>query len=114
MKAKGDRLPTERDLAREFGVSRTVVRDTVKTLAGRGILRVKHGVGIFVSVHSSANWDKESLQGAALTDLFEIRKVLESEGAVWAAQRGKPHHVERMGREQNRFLRIIPCFTGRT
>lgn len=49
MKAKGDRLPTERDLAREFGVSRTVVRDTVKTLAGRGILRVKHGVGIFVS-----------------------------------------------------------------
>src|ERR687886_741301 len=39
----GDKLPTERELAEQFRVSRTVIRDAVKTLAGRGLLQVKHG-----------------------------------------------------------------------
>jgi len=43
----GDCLPPERELARQFGVSRTVVREAVKTLSGRGILRVKRGAGVF-------------------------------------------------------------------
>lgn len=99
----GDRLPPERELAEQFGVSRTVIRDAVKTLAGRGILQVKHGAGIFVATSEEnmvgrlgALADVLPLQGAGLRDLFEIRKVLEAKGAEWAAQRRSAHHVERL------------------
>ncbi len=94
----GDRLPTERDLASQFHVSRTVIRDAVKTLSGRGILNVRHGVGIFVAQPSESELDVTSriLQQAALQDLFDIRKLLEAEGAAWAAQRRQPHHLERL------------------
>jgi GntR family transcriptional regulator, transcriptional repressor for pyruvate dehydrogenase complex len=99
----GDRLPPERDLAEQFGVSRTVIRDAVKTLAGRGILQVKHGAGIFVATSEEnmvgqlgALADVLPLQGAGLRDLFEVRKMMEASSAEWAAQRRSAHHVERL------------------
>ena len=99
----GDRLPPERELAEQFGVSRTVIRDAVKTLAGRGILHVKHGAGIFVTTSEEnaigrlgALSDILPLQGVSLRDLFEIRKVLEAEGAEWAARRRNDYHLERL------------------
>ena len=99
----GDRLPPERELAEQFGVSRTVIRDAVKTLAGRGILHVKHGAGIFVTTSEEnaigrlgALSDILPLQGVRLRDLFEIRKVLEAEGAEWAARRRNDYHLERL------------------
>jgi GntR family transcriptional regulator, transcriptional repressor for pyruvate dehydrogenase complex len=36
------------------------------------------------------------LQGAGLRDLFDVRQVLEAQGAEWAAQRRSAHHVERL------------------
>ena len=99
----GDRLPPERELAEQFGVSRTVIRDAVKTLAGRGILHVKHGAGIFVTTleenaigRLGALSDILPLQGVRLRDLFEIRKVLEAEGAEWAARRRNDYHLKRL------------------
>jgi GntR family transcriptional repressor for pyruvate dehydrogenase complex len=99
----GDRMPTERDLAVQFNVSRTVVRDAVKTLAGRGILRVKHGAGIFIATPEDMVSDTLSslsgalsLEGPALRDLFELRGVLETQAAGWAASRAEEHHLERL------------------
>ena len=99
----GNRLPPERELAEQFGVSRTVIRDAVKTLAGRGILHVKHGAGIFVATSEEnaigrlgALSDILPLQGVRLRDLFEMRKVLEAEGAGWAAGRRNDYHLERL------------------
>jgi len=99
----GDRLPPERELAEQFRVSRTVIRDAVKTLAGRGIVQVKHGAGSFVAT-SEENMvgrlgvlsDILPVQGAGLRDLFEIRKVLEAEGAEWAARGRNAYHLERL------------------
>ncbi|MCA3749103.1 MAG: FadR family transcriptional regulator [Rubrobacter sp.] len=97
----GQRLPTERELAEQFGVSRTVVRDAIKTLSGRGMLRVRQGAGIFVAT-SEERMERElgllPLEGAGLRDLFEVRKVLEAQAAEWAAQRRSAHHVERLRR----------------
>lgn len=95
----GDRLPPERELAEQFGVSRTVIRDAVKTLAGRGILQVRRGAGIFVTTSEEnmlGRMDSIPLRGAGLRDLFEMRKALEAQGAEWAAQRRSAHHVERL------------------
>lgn len=45
----GDALPTEPELAREFQVSRSVVRDATRVLAARGLVSVQHGRGAFVT-----------------------------------------------------------------
>ena len=99
----GDRLPPERQLAEQFGVSRTVIRDAIKTLSGRGIVQVRRGSGIFVATAEETVMGRLGelasvlpLQGAGLRDLFDVRKVLEAQGAEWAAQRRSAHHVERL------------------
>ena len=99
----GDRLPPERELAGQFGVSRTVIRDAVKTLAGRGILQVRRGAGIFVATgeenmvfHLSTLSSVLPAQGAGLKDLFDVRRVLEAQGAEWAAHKRSAHHLERL------------------
>lgn len=98
-----DRMPTERDLAAQFNVSRTVIRDAVKILAGRGMLRVKHGAGIFVATPEDAApgalnvfSSLISAGGPTLRDLFEVRHVLETQAARWAAVRAKEDHLQRL------------------
>ena len=45
----GDRLPAIHELAHEFGVSRTVIREAIRSLSAKGLLEVKHGSGTVVS-----------------------------------------------------------------
>src|SRR5918996_6271200 len=45
----GERLPTEGELGVELGVSRTVIRDAVRTLTTRRLVRVRHGFGMEVA-----------------------------------------------------------------
>ncbi|AEG59955.1 FadR/GntR family transcriptional regulator [Desulforamulus ruminis] len=97
----GDRLPTERVMSENFGVSRTVIRDAVKTLAGIGLLEVKHGVGIFVATVDGA------LVGRQLSNLltyhldtiehiYEVRILLEKFAAQWAAERCTQEDYEKI------------------
>jgi DNA-binding GntR family transcriptional regulator len=45
----GDRLPSEPDLAKAFGVSRPTIREVLRSLEGDGLIRRVHGVGTFVT-----------------------------------------------------------------
>ena len=47
--AAGQALPTEPELAAQFGVSRAVVRDATRMLAARGLVEAQHGRGVFVT-----------------------------------------------------------------
>lgn len=88
----GDRLPTEREMSEMLGVSRTVIRDAIKTLSGVGILEVKHGVGTFVA---TVDGDIIARQLSTLLfndsdtieNLFEVRMELETAAVGWAAER---------------------------
>jgi len=97
----GDRLPTEREMAEQFGVSRTVVRDAVKTLSGLGVLEVKHGVGIFVVTPDSRSIARQ-LSGLlqykedTINNLFEVRMLLETSAAAWAAERRTREDLDRL------------------
>ena len=92
--AAGDRLPPERDLAEAFGVSRTVVREAVKTLEARGVLETLAGSGVYVRPPDSAMVSRSLRMYLQLLDqddldlrLAEIRCVLEVEIAALAAAR---------------------------
>lgn len=96
----GERLPSERDLAEQFGVSRVVVREAIRTLEVAGILRVQKGAGGGTFV--SAAYDKP-LSGAitnlleggtiSLDHLFELRLMLEPPAAAQVASQAGPEQV---------------------
>ena len=98
----GDRLPTERDVARDYGVSRTVVREAVKTLQQDGLIEVKAGLGTFV-VDATDKAFSQSLSllmsvnlSDNLLDVVEIREILEVQMAALAATRAKPEDIEKL------------------
>src|SRR5579859_6477869 len=51
----GDRLPSERELADQLGVSRTVIREAVRSLAGKGVVDIRSGSGIRVAAVDSSS-----------------------------------------------------------
>jgi len=94
--AEGDVLPTEPALCDEFGFSRTVVREGLKLLEERGLVRVEQGRGTTVQPRDSWNLlDPVVLRTALahdddmalLNDLIAVRRVLEQEMARAAATR---------------------------
>lgn len=88
----GDKLPPERDLAEILNVSRTSVREAIKTLSAMGLVVIKKGHGVFIgeaNLESVINRVGSALviKKDEIADLFEIRKLLETQAARWAAER---------------------------
>lgn len=88
----GDKLPTEKALALEFGVSRTTIREAIAALRADGLLEAKHGVGVFVS--QKLDPDAQPKQGvdslhfsASMLDILELRMAVEVHAAGLAAAR---------------------------
>jgi GntR family transcriptional regulator, transcriptional repressor for pyruvate dehydrogenase complex len=101
----GDRLPSERELADDFGVSRTLVREAVHSLVARTLLEVKPGSGIVVRlpsrqsvVQSVATFFQVGHPQLDPRKIFEVRRVLEVEVAGIAAERRSLEDLERLGR----------------
>jgi GntR family transcriptional repressor for pyruvate dehydrogenase complex len=89
----GDQLPAERDLALQFGVSRTAVREAVKALYEKGVVEAIPGRGTFV-VDATPQAIRHSLDlmlSFGRTDGFaflaDVREILEPEIAARAAER---------------------------
>jgi DNA-binding FadR family transcriptional regulator len=87
----GDRLPTERELAETFGVSRNVVREAIAKLRFEGAVEPRQGSGVFVlgnKAHLALRIDTEIWRNTRLfSNLFELRSILEVEAAGLAAAR---------------------------
>ncbi len=98
-----DRLPTERDLAVQFGVSRVAVREAIRTLEFNGLLTVKKGAkgGIFVAQDYErpiSNSIVNLLAGgeASLENLFEVRQLIEPYAASRAAVLGSDDEFKQL------------------
>ncbi|HLF26469.1 MAG TPA: FadR/GntR family transcriptional regulator [Anaerolineae bacterium] len=98
----GDRLPPERELADQFGVSRTAVREAVKALRQKGLVEVQPGRGTFIT-NGTSRAMRHSLDlltrigrvdGSA--NLVEVREIIEPEIAVLAAARATEEHIAAM------------------
>jgi GntR family transcriptional repressor for pyruvate dehydrogenase complex len=105
----GGRLPAERDLARIFGVSRPSIREAVQRLEARGLVVVKHGVGVFVAtppVQASGPAVPPALASptaASVSELFDVRRLLEPAAAEWAALRADGPAIARLRLLAQRF-----------
>jgi GntR family transcriptional repressor for pyruvate dehydrogenase complex len=91
----GDRLPAERALAVQTGVSRSSVRVGLRALSAMGVLQSRHGAGTFIS--HAPSLDSESLEflaalhGVRRKEMFEARRMLEIGVAGLAAERAEGH-----------------------
>src|SRR5438128_5519835 len=97
----GDRLPSERELGEQFGVSRTVIREAVRALVAKGVIEVRSGSGLRVAaVDASAVRESMSLflRGATLNyeKVHEVRRLLETHIAGLAAERATAPHLRHM------------------
>lgn len=92
----GDRLPTEREMIVEFGVSRTVVRDAVQRLRADGLVESRQGAGVFVRDPAQPRMRAEAVATlSSIIDTIEVRAAIEIEAARLAAERGSPaQHTE--------------------
>lgn len=81
----GRRLPGERLLAVEFGVSRPVVREAISSVSALGLLDVQVGRGAFVTASADQPGTVPSL-----LDVVDVREVLEVGALELAARRGAP------------------------
>ncbi len=93
---EGSVLPTEPALGEQFGFSRTVIREGLKQLEERGLVRVEQGRGTTVQPHDSWNLLDPTVIRIALAydsdmslldDLIAVRRILEREMAQAAASR---------------------------
>ena len=97
----GDRLPAERDLAERLQVSRSSLREAMRALELQGLLVSRPGAGTFVSTESLDTLTSiiaTSLTEArdTLTDIFEVRHLLEPQIAALAAERATPSDITHM------------------
>lgn len=111
--AEGSILPGDAELMDTFGVSRTVLREAMKTLAGKGLIKAKARIGTRVCSRDDWNlfdpdvliWHAENgLNADFFIWLGEMRLALEPEAAALAATRRSPEqlealhgHVDKMG-----------------
>ncbi len=85
---EGDKMPSESELCRELGISRTSVRSAIGRLAGLGLVKSLQGKGTFVSRSPAVSPDESLMMlRAGRLDVFEFRKIIESESAALAAIR---------------------------
>lgn len=108
----GEKLPNELELSERLGVSRTTLRDAIRTLSAQGVLEVRRGKGTFVSAQVGelddfGFGDLGRVKGQ-LRDLFELRSIFEPSAARLACRRateGELAEILTQGAEVERCIR---------
>lgn len=98
--AVGEKLPSERVLSEQFGVGRSSMREALRSLEQSGLLRIDHGVGVFVVSHTkhgpALSADSLVVDGYTIPELFEVRLAIERDAAGTAAKRITPSEADRL------------------
>lgn len=100
--AVGARLPAERDLAKQLGVSRPSVREALIALEVEAVIEVRTGSGIYVLAPrakkaESADADTDAPPEWGPLELMRARELVEGEVAALAARHAKKADVQAMG-----------------
>ncbi len=111
----GDKLPPERELAKQLGVSRTTVREAVKVLEGEGLVRSKRGAAGGLSVLDqgvAADTLRRTLRERlkALEAIFDYRLAVECAAARLASERRKKKDLATLKRHLARMAELAAPF----
>lgn len=116
--APGVKLPTEKTLSAEFGVSRAVVREAISRLKAEGYVASRQGAGAFVEARpGQASFrladDVDAADPAAMVHVFELRYIVETAAAALAARRHSAPDLARMREALQRMDQAVAaCSDG--
>jgi DNA-binding FadR family transcriptional regulator len=108
----GQALPTEPELAEQFGVSRAVIRDAVRMLSAQGLLDVQHGRGMFVTA-SLIDWFAESLfttlrrEGASVWDVEQFEELFYPRIYALAARNITAEQAQQLREAAEDYIRTL-------
>lgn len=110
-----DKLPPERILAEQLGVSRTVMREATKRLESQGLLEIRHGSGIRIvnQLHRPVCGSLSLAMPAPqerLRQLNEARLLVEPEVARQAAERRRNAHLKALAKSQSDLFNALNTF----
>ncbi|MFT3749714.1 MAG: FCD domain-containing protein [Agriterribacter sp.] len=98
-----DQLPTEAELTKAYGVGRSTLREAVKILVNSGLIRVQHGIGMFVEEKQTLNEPfTQRLQRVDNAALDEVRKLIEMKIAEKAAINRTRTDIKKMKEHLNK------------
>lgn len=107
----GQKLPTEAEIMKNFGVSRTVVREAISRLQASLLVETRHGIGTFVlpqEVTPSFRISAHHLGTLReVIALLEFRISIETEAAALAAQRRNAENIKELRNAMNAFGQAI-------
>ncbi len=105
----GDKLDSERELAKILGISRPSLREAIQVLQVQGRIVVKHGIGIFVLDEIEGEKLRGSLKAAQhrIEELFQMREILEAPAVEWAAERRTEEQLEEMKAAAHALNKVI-------
>jgi GntR family transcriptional repressor for pyruvate dehydrogenase complex len=94
----GDQLPVERELAEVFRVSRSSVREAIRSLESQGFLKSRQGNGTYIAKHPVESFVNPlasviSSEKDAQRELFEMRRLIEPQLAYLAAERATEEEI---------------------
>lgn len=97
----GEALPTEPELAEQFGVSRAVIRDAVRLLSALGLVDVRHGRGMYITepgtdALAEALFIALRRRGASVWDVEELQQQLVPSVVAFAAERATDEEIEEL------------------
>ena len=101
----GEAFPSSEEIVNRFGVSRTVAREMVQTLAMLGLVNIQHGKR--TEVCAAEDWDilssvvqealrREGKAEPVLHDLYEFRLLIEPQAAGWMAEYGTARDIDEL------------------
>lgn len=100
MYPRGSKLPTEKELIEDLGVSRTVIREAIANLRASGHVSIHHGIGVFVRQDAGVAPFRLSDESLMVVENvlkgLELRIGIESEAAALAAERRTQADIEAM------------------
>ncbi|WP_022964372.1 FCD domain-containing protein [Halopseudomonas pelagia] len=108
----GERLPAERALAEQFGVSRPSLREAMHKLAAKGLLVSRQGGGNYVAATLGSSFSDPLLSlleshPEAQRDLLEFRHTLEADCAYYAAMRATDLDLQHL---RNAYDALQACY----
>ncbi|MBC7333379.1 MAG: FadR family transcriptional regulator, partial [Actinobacteria bacterium] len=102
-KQVGDRLPSERELAKILNVNRATLREALKTLNALRVIEIKHGSGVFLrNFYTESSFEAlvfklfsvSGLNKKEYMDVLEVRNIIEPPIASLAAERASQEEIK--------------------
>ena len=108
---EGELIDDENKLCERYGVSKSVIREAVKLLVGKGLLEVRRGRGSGIRVRRRASWSlldddvlawHQSVEPRPdfLRQLMDVRQLIEPQAAAWAAETATENQIKEIHEAQ--------------